>query len=86
MAVTWGRITASIYAINGTDIKFNTAITGRTNNFPNVGVLMYDAPPNTLANWITMLAIIEVLPTGLNQPSKKYSTNATVATLLSNGS
>ena len=86
MAVTGGRITASIYRINDSDINFDTAITGRTENFPNVGVLFYDLPPGVLGNGLTMNAVIEVLPTGLNQPSKKYYTPATAATILSAGS
>lgn len=86
MAVTGGRITASIYRINDSDIKFPGTITGRTENFPNVGVLFYDTPPGTMANGLTMNAIIEVLPTGLTVPSKKYYTPSTAAQILSNGS
>ena len=86
MAVTGGRITASIYRINGNDIKFDGAITGRTRNFPNVGVELYDLPPGVTANGLTMNAVIEVVPTGLNQQSTKYYSPSTVAALLAAGS
>jgi hypothetical protein len=39
------------------------------------------APPNTVVNGVTQVSIIEVLPTGLNQPSVVYSSAQTVAAL-----
>lgn len=86
MAVTGGRITASIYRINGNDVSFAGVKTGRTYNWPNVGVQFYDLPPGVTANGFTMNAVIEVLPTGLNQPSTKYYTPSTAAQILSGGS
>lgn len=85
MAVTGGRIPGSIYRINGNDIKFGGAITGRSYNFPNVGTQIYDLPPGVTANGLTMNAVIEVLPTGLNQQSTKYYTPSTVADILAAG-
>lgn len=85
MALTGGRIAATIYNINGNDLPFGTANNGRLNNFPNVGVLFYATPPGTLSAGVTMNAVIEVLPTGLRTSSNKYQTDSTVATLLSAG-
>jgi hypothetical protein len=85
MAVTGGRITGSFYRVNTNDEKFPGAITGRTRNFPNVGTIMYDLPPDVKACGITMNAVVEVLPTGLRQNSVQYYTPATVAQLLSSG-
>jgi hypothetical protein len=39
------------------------------------------APPNTVVNGVTQVSLIEVLPTGLNQPSVFYSSAQTVAAL-----
>lgn len=89
MAVTGGRIAASIYGTPAGDFKFGSAITGRLYNFPNVGVQLYDLPPSgpnsVTSNGILMNAVVEVLPTGLNQPSKKYYTPSTVTALLAAG-
>lgn len=88
MALTGGRITASIYRINDNDLIFGSAVTGRLNNFGIVGTIFYPAPLGTTAGptSITMNSIIEVLPTGLRTNSTKYYTDATVAQLVSNGS
>lgn len=86
MALTGGRITASIYSINGNDIVFGSAITGRTNNFGIVGTIFYDLKPGITANGITMNTEIEVLPTGLRTSSFKYQTPSTSAQLITNGS
>lgn len=39
------------------------------------------APPGTVVNGVTQVSIIEVFPTGLNQPSVFYSSAQTVAAL-----
>lgn len=86
MALTGGRIVASIYAINDNDIVFGSAITGRSNNFGIVGTIFYATKPGVTANGLTMNAVIEVLPTGLRVNSTKYLTDSTPAQLISNGS
>lgn len=86
MALTGGRITASIYNINDSDLVFGSAITGRTNNFGIEGTIFYDLPPGKTANGITMNTAIEVLPTGLRTSSTKYLSPSTSAQLVSNGS
>lgn len=90
MALTSPRITASIYAIErnfGGRRDIPGATNGRTNVFTNMTMLQfYVAPLAVTANGVTMNSVIEVYPTGLNQPSVKYYTDSTTAQLISNGS
>lgn len=75
---------ASIYRINAQDLNKSTGIPatqGIPMSFPNQGVLFYPPVGTVVANGVTMASVIEVLPTGLNQPSKKYYTDSSVATL-----
>ncbi len=91
MAVTGGRITASIYAF-GTGgkepvpYKEPGTINGRTHNFPNVGTYFYQAPAGTTAEGITINSVIVLAPTGSNVNGNIYWTDSTPAQLLSNGS
>lgn len=79
---------ASIYRINAQDLNKTTGIPatqGIPMSFPTVGTVFY--PPtlgSVTANGVTCVSVIEVLPTGLNQPSKKYYTDSTVSTLNTN--
>lgn len=82
MALTGGRIAASIYGKNGNDFKFSGAIMGRTNNFPNVGVIMYEAPAGTTAAGVAIATILEVQPTGLNVNPDKYMSSQTITAIL----
>lgn len=89
MALTGGRIIASIYRINQYDIKNvlgTPATQGVIENLPGNLCRFYPAPANTTANGVTMNAIIDLLPTGLNQPVTKYYTDSTVAQINTNGS
>jgi hypothetical protein len=75
---------ASIYRYNAYDVLTpagQPAYNGVPMSFPNQGVIFYPPQPAVTANGVAMNAVIEVLPTGLNQPSKKFYTDATVATL-----
>lgn len=90
MALTGGRVAASIYRINQYDLK-NLLGTGPANqgviyNFPSVQCNFYPAPAGTTANGVTMNSIIEEIPEGLVVNSKKFYTDSTISSLLSNGS
>jgi hypothetical protein len=50
-------------------------------SFPSALCSISAAPPNTVVNGVTQVSLIEVLPTGLNQPSTFYSSAQTVAAL-----
>lgn len=89
MALT-GRIIASIYRKNQYDLKSAIgapATQGIDESFPGALCLFYPVPPTNpvTANGVTMASIIELLPTGLNQPSTKFYTDSTVAQLQTNG-
>lgn len=73
-----------IYRINQHDLKNADgapASAGRLHSFPSGLTFIEPAPAGTVAAGVTMLSIINLLPTGLNQPSKKYYSAADVATL-----
>jgi hypothetical protein len=55
------------------------ATSGISYAFPVESFIAYPTPANTTANGVTMNAIVEVLPTGLNQVSTYYYTTSTVA-------
>lgn len=50
-------------------------------SFPSAGTIFYAPQPAVIANGVTMNSVIEVLPTGLNQPSKKFYSADSVSTL-----
>jgi len=52
-------------------------------SIPSALAVISAAPPNTVVNGVTQISLIEVLPTGLNQPSTFYSSAQTVAALSS---
>ena len=85
---------ASIYATsrggNGSIRAVSSALNvpatqGLVMSFPSVGTVFYPIPvgslPSNVFNGVTTITVIEVLPQGLNQPSTKYYTDATVSTL-----
>jgi hypothetical protein len=55
------------------------ATSGIAYGFPVEGFVAYPAPSGFVANGVTMNSIVEVAPTGLNQVSVYFYTNATVA-------
>lgn len=55
------------------------ATSGISYAFPVESFLAYPCPANTVANGVSMNSIVEVLPTGLNQPSVLFYTTSTVA-------
>lgn len=78
-----GRIIASIYGYEkalGGSYNF-PGVTGRSNTFPGALTQLYPAPASTTINGVTILSVVEVLPTGLNQGSTKYYAAAAVATI-----
>lgn len=90
MALT-GRVIFHGYRKNQYDLKNaagNPATQGVPLNLPAPLCSLYPAPPNTTANGVTMLSIIELLPSGLyqNGQSTKYYSADTIATLNTNGS
>lgn len=79
------QFSASIYRINDYDLKSAQgipAVQGITHAFPSAGVRIYAAPASTTANGVTMASVIATLPTGLNQPEKKFYSPTAVATLV----
>lgn len=75
---------ASIYRINEFDLKSAgiPATQGILHAFPSELVRFYAAPAGTVANTVTMNAIIATIPQGLNQQEKKFYTPTTVADLV----
>lgn len=76
-----GRIIASIYRIDNQDFP---GATGRLNNFPGAIAHLYPAPAGIIVNGVTMLSVIQLLPTGLSVPGlppKKHYAAADVATI-----
>ena len=55
------------------------ATSGIAYGFPVTTFAAYPAPANTVANGVTMNAIVEVAPTGLNQVPVLFYTTSTVA-------
>ena len=55
------------------------ATSGIAYGFPVDTFAAYPAPANTVANGVTMNAIVEVAPTGLNQVPVLFYTTSTVA-------
>ena len=58
-----------------------TAAQSGIKGFPSQGVLFHPLSPVQTIGGISCAAIIEIFPTGLNVHSRKYATDATVATL-----
>lgn len=87
MALTGPRITASAYEINGGALERKGGTpNGRTQNIAfGPGVMFYAAPANTKANGVTINAIIQLLPTGLNVQPTKIGVVQTVAEIISGG-
>jgi hypothetical protein len=76
---------SSIYRIDQYDTKSTLgsgATMGVPHSFPSGLTKMYPVPyPGVTANGVEMASIIEMLPTGLNQPAHKYYTADSVSTL-----
>jgi len=62
--------------------NFNTPY-GLLNSFPSAGTRIYPAPSGTTAGStnVTMVSVIEILPTGMNAKGTKYYSAVAVATL-----
>lgn len=87
MALT-GRLLSSSYRKDQYDQKSSIgapATMGVLLNLPAALCIPRPAPANTVANNVTMLSIVELLPTGLNQQSTFYYVADSVATLNTNG-
>ncbi len=89
MAMT-GRLITSAYRKNQYDLKNpagNPATQGVPINLTNQFCNVSPAPANTVANGVTMLSIIELLPPGLykNGQSTYFYSADSVATLQTNG-
>lgn len=78
MALT-GRVIFSSYNSNGQDRM------GTSRSFPSGLALLSSVPGGITVGQATCNSIVEILPTGLNQVSKKYYTPSSVADLASNG-
>lgn len=78
-----GRIIASIYRQGNNNFPGKT---GRLNNFPGQFTHLYPAPAGTTVNGVTMLTIVQMLPSGLQTPQDDnltYYAAADVATIQS---
>lgn len=73
------QLIASIYGINGNAIGTSA---GQPQGFPTQGIRIYPVPSAKTFNGVTMVSVIEVLPTGLNQQGNKHYTAAATATLI----
>lgn len=79
------QLSASIYRIGQTDLKSGAgspAIQGVTMSFPTQDIRIEAAKIGDTAIGITMLTIIRLLPTGLNQLCKDYYTPTATATVI----
>lgn len=78
-----GRVIASIYRIGNYEFP---GATGRLNNLPGAMTQFYPAPAGITVNGVTMQTVIELLPSGLQNPQvpdlKMYAA-ADVATIQS---
>lgn len=72
-------IAASVYGIDGNALSSSH---GRPMAFPSLGITVDTAAPGTVYAGVTCLSVIQVLPTGLNQPPVKYYTAKTVAEIV----
>jgi hypothetical protein len=72
-------LSASIYGVNGKDLGYTD---GRTFGFPTAGVIIRPSLPAVTLSGVSCPTIIQVLPTGLNQPGANYYTAASVASLI----
>lgn len=78
---------ASIY---GYSLPNNNAIlplgtnNGLLNSFPSSGTRFFPADSGTVINGVTVNAVIQMLPSGLNIKGNKFYTDATVTTLNTN--
>jgi hypothetical protein len=72
------QLSVSIYGVNGSA----TGAMGRIMSFPTQGIRMYPASATPTFSALTMATVIEVLPTGLNQPSNRYYSTTAIATLV----
>jgi len=88
MALT-GRVITSAYRKGQYDLKNplgTPATQGVPINLPASLCVLRPAPSNTTANGVTMQSIIDLLPSGLNQPTVSYYSADSVSTLNTNGS
>lgn len=80
------QFSASIYRIGDYDLKTAQSVPatqGIMHSFNPENVRMYTAPTGITANGVTMASIIATIPTGLNQPEKKFYSPTALATLVS---
>jgi hypothetical protein len=78
------HILASVYARNGKDLVTPSklpAVQGVSVSLPVQGIRILPVQETITANGVTINSIIELAPTGLNQPIGSFYSAATVATL-----
>jgi hypothetical protein len=83
MALVSGRIVATVYNINGTDLKDSY---GRSHNWAANQVYFLPCPVGTVAAGVTCASYVILPPCGLNQKGILYLTDSTTTQLVSNGS
>ena len=82
LANVYGRAVGFGRPLRGLNNALGTPATqGIGQSFPSALCVISAAPPSTVVNGVTQVSLIEVLPTGLNQPSTFYSSAQTVAAL-----
>jgi hypothetical protein len=70
-------ILVNVYRINGTDLSAPQAM-----GFPSAGVVFRPVPSATSIGGVTMNSVIQLQPTGLNQPAHQHYVAQTVSALV----
>lgn len=79
------QLSASIYRSGNNDLRNGVggpATAGVTMSFPTQGIRIAAAPIGAVANGISMLTIISLLPTGLTNGEKQFYSPTATATVI----
>lgn len=79
------QLSASIYRIDQYDLKNSSGgaqTAGKIMGFPTQGIRIESITGTVTANNATMLTVIKLLPTGLNQPEKAFYSPTATATVI----
>jgi hypothetical protein len=68
--------------IYGIDNNAFPQASGLPFSFPAQGFIARPVPQATTMNGVTMVSVIQVLPTGLNQPAHQYYTPTAVSAII----
>ncbi len=76
------QLSASIYGINGQSVGTDRGV---TMGFPSQGVVIRPAPSGTVFNGVTMVTVIQLLPTATKVTQDQYYTPTATATVITAG-